>query len=241
MEKIVSLKEKGLNPSQISKLTNIPRGTVRDVCKKYADVAQLAEARVSKTRCYRFESCGQHYAYVLGLYLGDGYICKSRSTYRLRIYLDKKYPSIISETVQRLGYIFPEQKIGIGDNDGFVNVGVYANHLPEVFPQHGPGRKHNRTIKLKRWQKKILKENPRDFLRGLIHSDGCKDLNHVNGKEYPRYSFSNRSLEIIEIFLWACNLLGISATTSIREHKSSSVYIATRKNVQFMDTFIGNK
>ena len=33
-------------------------------------------------------------------------------------------------------------------------------------------------------------DHPKEFLRGLIHSDGCRVLNRVNGKGYPRYFFT---------------------------------------------------
>jgi hypothetical protein len=38
------------------------------------------------------------------------------------------------------------------------------------------------------------------FLRGLIHSDGCRVLNRVNGKDYPRYFFSQVSDDIRRLF-----------------------------------------
>ena len=44
----------------------------------------------------RFCPVAASYVYLLGLYLGDGYISEHRrSVYRLRIVLDVKYPEII--------------------------------------------------------------------------------------------------------------------------------------------------
>jgi hypothetical protein len=48
-----------------------------------------------------------------------------------------------------------------------------------LFPQHGPGRKHLRTIELEPWQRVIVTENPGDFARGLFHSDGYRGINRV--------------------------------------------------------------
>ena len=45
---------------------------------------------------------------------------------------------------------------------------------PCLFPQHGPGRKHERPIGLAGWQQEIVAAYPWDFLRGLLHSDGAR-------------------------------------------------------------------
>jgi hypothetical protein len=60
-----------------------------------------------------------------------------------------------------------------------VEVGISSKQLRCLFPQHAPGRKHERRIVL---------------LRGLIHS---------------RYNFSNRSDDIRRIFCHTCDELGI--------------------------------
>lgn len=83
-------------------------------------------------------------------------------------------------------------------------------HWPCLFPQHGPGRKHERRIELVGWQEEILEAHPEFLLRGLIHSDGCRVLNRVNGKAYPRYMFSNRSQDIHAIFCRACDAYGVA-------------------------------
>ena len=76
---------------------------------------------------------------------------------------------------------------------------------PEAFPQHGPGRKHHRRIELAGWQREIVDRFPREFLRGLLHSDGCRTVNRFttllpSGRiaeyAYPRWFFSNRSADI---------------------------------------------
>src|SRR5205823_2139952 len=58
-----------------------------------------------------------------------------------------------------------------------------------LFPQYGPGPKHLRTIQLVDWQADLVREQPEQLLRGLIHSDGSRFMNRVrvNGTtyEYP--------------------------------------------------------
>ncbi|HEY7874990.1 MAG TPA: hypothetical protein VIG64_07690, partial [Actinomycetota bacterium] len=105
------------------------------------------------------------------------------------------------------------------------------------FPQHGAGRKHDRPIVLRWWQREIVAEHPERLLRGLIHSDGSRDSNFVNGKSYPRYQFSNESFDIKAIFIDACESLGVHWTTPYYKHVS----ISRRSDVARLDRFIGSK
>ena len=92
---------------------------------------------------------------------------------------------------------------------GCTEVCAYWKHWPCLFPQNGPGIKHTRQIRLDRWQENIIVNEPEMFLRGLIHSDGYRGLNWVNGKGYARYQFCNRSDDIRALFCWGCDLLEI--------------------------------
>jgi hypothetical protein len=83
---------------------------------------------------------------------------------------------------------------------GCTEVAAYSKHWPCLFPQHGPGRKHERRIELVPWQQDLVDLDPRPLIRGLLHSDGCRVLNWVNGTPYPRYHFSNVSADIRGIF-----------------------------------------
>lgn len=110
-----------------------------------------------------------------------------------------------------------------------------------LFPQHGPGRKHNRRLELTDWQQEIVDATPQPFLRGLIHTDGWRGLNrvHVKGKDYayPRYQFSNRSDDIRRLFTDACDKLGVKWRQWTRYHIS----VAQRDSVALLDSFIGPK
>jgi len=67
-------------------------------------------------------------------------------------------------------------------------------------------------------QQKILDTHPGLFLRGLIHSDGCRLTNwatlpvagELKRYEYPRYFFSNKSLDILALCRAALDRLGIA-------------------------------
>src|SRR5438876_8124005 len=92
---------------------------------------------------------------------------------------------------------------------GCVEITAHWKHWPCLFPQHGSGQKHTRPIKLQSWQDEIVARLPGPLLRGLIHSDGYRGLNWVNGKGYPRYQFTNHSDDIRRIFCRACDQVGV--------------------------------
>jgi len=105
-----------------------------------------------------------------------------------------------------------------------------------VFPQHGPGKKHERPIALEQWQTDLVLQDPRWLLRGLIQSDGCRFLNTGRNWRHARYSFSNYSDDIRAIFCHACDLLGVRWTTAPR-----TVYVSRKADVALLDEFIGPK
>jgi len=140
--------------------------------------------------------------YALGLYLGDGCIsAHARGVYRLRFFLDTRYPGIADECAAAVSKLVPGNKVSrIRRSGGFANsapgsnieVSAYSRAWPCLFPQHGRGRKHERLIRLVDWQRELLERHPEALLRGLIHSDGCRFINTGTNWRHPRYSFSQR-------------------------------------------------
>jgi hypothetical protein len=86
----------------------------------------------------------------------------------------------------------------------------------------GPGRKHTRKIRLEPRQEVLVKEATEDFVRGLIHSDGCRIVANDRGGRSIRYHFSNRSEDILELFTSALDDLDIPWTRSSK--KIVSIY-----------------
>jgi hypothetical protein len=122
-----------------------------------------------------------------------------------------------------------------------VEISMYSKHWLCLFPQHGVGRKHHRVIELSTWQRAIVEQAREQFLRGLIHSDGCRIVAHERqaGRERdaPRYVFSNRSEDIKRLFCENCDALGIRWTRpSDRE-----IAIYRLASVATMDRFVGPK
>ncbi|WP_264011013.1 LAGLIDADG family homing endonuclease [Mycolicibacterium peregrinum] len=121
--------------------------------------------------------------------------------------------------------------------DNCVDVSLCSNHWPCLLPQHGPGKKHTRPIRLEPWQEALVKRAPEDFLRGLIHSDGCRVVANDRGVKSIRYHFTNHSEDILNLFTAALDHLGIPWTRSTKYVVSIYRKAATAR----LDEFIGPK
>ena len=124
------------------------------------------------------------YAYLLGLYLGDGWVGRVGRSTRLVLSLDARYPNIIDEAVMAAQLAAPRCRIKVRrhkEHACFI-VYSYGPHWVDAFPQAGPGRKHERPIVLADWQRAIVDRHTEQFLRGLIHSDGCRTVNRFKTK-----------------------------------------------------------
>ena len=251
-QRAVELIRAGVNDCEVGRRLAIPRSTIRDWRVGLA-ANSLGRTRYSsveqRSTCFRCEGEGvneEAYAYLLGVYLGDGWLSSHpRGVYRLRIACDLKYTAIIDEIATRIVIVRGVDKIGFAARAGCVEVYAFWKHWPCVFPQHGPGRKHERLIALTPWQKEIVVSQPKALVRGLIHSDGNRHVNDVERQlrsgthryQYPRYMFTNVSTDILEIFTGALDLLGVHWTrTTARD-----ISVARRRDVAFLDTFIGPK
>ena len=127
------------------------------------------------------------YAYLLGLYLGDGSIAAHRrNVYRLSITCCDQYSVIMERCEAVMSAVLPN-KVGRLHRAGCTDVNSYSKHWPCLFPQHGPGMKHTRAIELVDWQHEIVGEHVREFLTGLIHSDGCRAINRVKSFAQPTH------------------------------------------------------
>jgi hypothetical protein len=183
------------------------------------------------------------YCYLLGLYLGDGHIARTPRVWRLRIFLDSAYPAIVQACETAMNALMPGQTAHVCRRRGMncVEVGMYSKHWPCFFPQHGPGRKHTRHIRLTPWQQTLVRQAPQGLLRGLVHSDGCRIVATERKGNYERraarYAFSNRSEDILTIFCETCDLLGIRWTRA-SAHQDA---IYRKASVAKLDEIVGPK
>jgi hypothetical protein len=246
----LTLIEQGHNDCEVSRITGIARTTIRD-WRSPAYVPQRTYPLETCPRCWRaakpMRFTAEDYSELLGLYLGDGYISEGARTQRMRIALDMKYPGIIRDARSLLSRCFPHNDVDDVTSVGCIHVSLYSSHLSCLFPQHGSGRKHERPIVLEAWQRDALEGAPWRFIRGCIRTDGCAFINRTDVHrdqpyEYLSYDFSNKSADIIELFMSACELVGIDDYRANRDNRGQwHVRINRRGSVGRMLANVGLK
>lgn len=190
------------------------------------------------------------YAYLLGLYLGDGCISRSaRGSSVMRIACADAWPGLINACSQALRAVRPHNSVFLEKKQGCVMVSMASKHWSCLFPQHGPGRKHDRVIALAPWQETIVGEHPWEFIRGLIHSDGCRITNWTTRMvgterkryEYPRYFFTNKSDDIRRLFTDTLDKVGVEWKVCTSNGNPFNVSVARKASVALMDAHVGPK
>jgi hypothetical protein len=219
----------GVNDCEISRRLGVPRTTVRDWRKP-----RYVPRRTAPSICPRCWRPGAglvfdagDYAELLATYLGDGHISALPRTERLRIFLDAKYAAVVDEAEALLRRCFPENRVGRGlrRNERMAILSVHSGHLSCLFPQHGPGKKHERAIVLEPWQAALVAEAPWRFLRGCIRTDGCVFTNRTGRYEYRSYDFYNFSADILDLFVEVCLSQGLRP----RRHAERAAQSARRR------------
>jgi hypothetical protein len=197
-------------------------------------------------RCEETTLDAAAYAELLGWYLGDGYISRGRgSVWNLHVYNDTRYLMLNEHIAHLMGRVKPGGRPHTREKSGCLATTVSWKHWPCLFPQHGPGRKHERPIELEPWQREIVERHPGDFLRGLFHSDGSRTANWATRTvagcqrryEYPRWEFVNRSEDILGLCTWALDLCAIRW----RRPRPVCIAVSRRDDVRRLDDLIGPK
>jgi Homeodomain-like domain len=240
---VIELVESGIPDREIARRTGVPRATVG-----------TWRRQPRRARRFRVGDPGWRpsepalYCYLLGLYLGDGHIVRQGRSARICITLDYLYRDVVAEADRALTAVFPESKVVCRKrrSSRTIDLQLSDSSIPYAFPQCGPGKKHEREIRLEGWQEDLTRTSPKALIRGLIHSDGCRSMDRFSTRlpsgrlvtyEYPRYFFSNLSADIRGIFCAHCDLLGLRWTLSNRRNVS----IAHRDSVALLDEFVGPK
>ena len=82
------------------------------------------------------------YSALLGYYLGDGCISRAARYFTLRVSCDRTYPGIIADVEAVMAAVRPSGRTHRVRAPGVIVVQSNWKHWPCLFPQHGPGRKH---------------------------------------------------------------------------------------------------
>jgi hypothetical protein len=227
---------------RISLDTGISRATLREWRER--DGRYGMRHRCPCPRCSSAVLPRQPYLYLLGQYLGDGCICRMGRTWVLRVSTCDAYPQVRAEVVAAMSLIVANP-VHVIAQQGCASIECTTKRWLHLFPQHGPGRKHERPIVLEPWQLAMVAADPRPLIRGLLHSDGCRVTNWTERRvghtvkryEYPRYLFSNRSDDIRGIFTDALDAIGIAW----KQNNRWSISVARRDAVAALDRFVGPK
>jgi hypothetical protein len=151
----------GLSLAEISRATGIPRSTIRnwrDGRTRRVEASGRA-CPVCRQPCLPIPD-DRHgaYAYLLGQYLGDGGIYEHRRrVFRLVIFGDAKYPGIAREVADAIATVAPQVSVKQqrrGPARTCLATNAYSRCWPCLFPQHGRGPKHERSIRLADWQRR---------------------------------------------------------------------------------------
>ncbi|MER6047034.1 transcriptional regulator [Streptomyces sp. NPDC001793] len=248
-QRALALVAQGRSLNSVSKQTGISRYAIRSWQTRIEPISRKAAC----PRCERVPrppGATTSYSYLLGLYLGDGCISRQpRGGYALRIACADAWPGLITACREAVRAVRPMNSVCIARKEGCVMVTSCSRHWPCLFPQHGPGKKHERPIVLEGWQQGIVDAHPWEFLRGLIHSDGCRITNWttrtIGGRpkryEYPRYFFTNMSADIIRLYTDTLDTVGVEWKPSRQSRKAENISVARKASVLLMDQHIGPK
>jgi hypothetical protein len=252
--KAITMLRDGARNSDVARELRVPTGTVG----WWASEERRRLGHRPRTRVATCPRCDPEtaplnrraYSYLLGLYLGDGCICagaamRERGVHYLTIACADAWPGLMDECEAAIRAVMPHNAVGRVQRKGMHEVKAYSKHWTCLFPQHGPGLKHTRAIVLEGWQREIVEEFTEEFVRGLIHSDGCRVFNvavhrrdgRVTRYYYSRYHFTNESPHIRGLFTAALDRLGIEW----RYNNRNCVSIARRASVGRLDAFVGPK
>ena len=242
----------GAANSDIARKLGVPPGTIGrwkfDDRAKHPELYPLTKQRSPYCpACHDVPLAEKAYAYLLGLYLGDGCITKAPThrAYTLTIACCNTWPGLMDAAEEAFYNVAPPCSVMRVPRQGMHEVKAYSSHWPCFFPQHGPGKKHDRKIELAVWQQKIVEEHPWEFIRGLIHSDGCRVVNwtrkiiagELKRYEYIRYFFSNLSTDIRDLYCWALDLVGVEW----RYANPRNISVAKKASVALMERHVGPK
>ncbi|MET9295965.1 helix-turn-helix domain-containing protein [Streptomyces sp. NPDC003077] len=249
-QRALTLLAEGRSLRSVSDITGVSRSAIRD-WRQRIDPLRRGTACPRCAAEPRLPDEPEAYVYLLGLYLGDGCLSaqSGRDVHALRIACAEAWPGLVESCRTAITKVRPANKVCLVRQQGCVMVTSYARHWPCYFPQHGPGKKHERPITLQPWQRTLVDAHPWELLRGLIHSDGCRITNWatrtVGGErkryEYPRYFFTNASEDILRLCTDTFDRVGVEWKRSRHGRKTHNVSVARRASVALMDLHIGPK
>jgi hypothetical protein len=87
------------------------------------------------------------------------------------------------------------------------------------------------------WQTEMLHRHHESFIRGLIHSDGCRIVANDRGAKSVRYHFSNKSEDIKALYCASLEAKGVRWTRPCAQQ----IAVYRKASVAILDRFVGPK
>ena len=149
LEFVRDLLDQGLSVAEAARRAGVPRSSVQTWLRQGLDRAidSRTDTPAEGLPCdfchYIRDLSESSYAYLLGLYLGDGCISDhGRGVYRLRIVQDSKYQNLIRECVIAMHWVLPN-KVGFVKQQGCTEISSYSKHCHACFHSMGAVRNSN--------------------------------------------------------------------------------------------------
>lgn len=245
----LSMVRQGLPQVEVADRLAVPRGTIGWWCSEERRALGIPAVTHDCPRCLPRSLDDRSYTHLLGLYLGDGHILSRGKAHRISISCDDSWPGLIAAARTSMRAVMPKSTVALRQRTGCTDVTSYSKHWVCLFPQHGAGKKHDRPIVLEGWQRELVARHPWELVRGLIHSDGCRVTNWttrvVRGErrryEYPRYFFTNTSVDIIGLYTGTLDALGVEWRHLGQSRRAQTISVARRGSVALLDEFVGPK
>jgi hypothetical protein len=245
IEEVLKRYEENKNISELSRIYSVPRHTILYWLKSnILNTIQVREEINQKTIDSIYEHISlnkKEYSFILGLYLGDGCITqngRNDSSYKLRIAQDNKYPKSIHDIKNKLSNFFVKEA-KLVDVKGCCHITIYDKYLPIYFPQHSKGFKHDRKINLNQFQLENI--DHAELMSGLWLADGSRYFANHGKYKYERFNFTNKSLDIIELFESCLNKFEIKYSKRVKPDKIWIIEIQNKENVNKIKNIVGIK
>ena len=147
---VMTLLGTGLSDYRIAAQTGVSRATVRNWRLAAHSPQTVEPAELAATWSVRD---GPSYCYLLGAYLRDGTIHAQKGM-SLCIVNDRRYAGVSSEILGAMATTFSGRSPRVHPSSSGESDILCISHpaIVRASPQHGPGRKHLRSIVLADWQ-----------------------------------------------------------------------------------------
>lgn len=210
-EQCIALRLQGYSQNRIAEMLGVSQSTVRHHTR------HLPAVKTPRVTCRRSVSTPEplppssDFAYLLGVFAGDGNLAKLPRTCKLVVSCSTDYPDLIegyADLIQQLTGLTVKRtrKREKGRDTNCIDVYVYSQHLPAMLGLPC-GAKVSSGFAVPDW---IWHDDAyaRAFLRGLIETDGGVYRTSHNGGTFWYCAFTAKVPAVVDAFSKAVVQLG---------------------------------